>query len=203
MNRNSIITAIAVIIFLPFVYLAYEAFKGDPPPRFHGEVVTMLDPVDGTLTVPSAADEKNGAPLTVKVTSAYVEKVTGKKALNAKGLEFAMHVVSERLQECDEESKIPAKASLRLATLCAPVAFEKMKDPNKTMVLIDPVEQLVVLGSKGKNQAFVFHNGMNATYMSADMTQSDRKYEACLVRILMDDIRHLDLTQAKTCMPIP
>jgi hypothetical protein len=132
-----------------------------------------------------------------------VEKMTGKKMTVAKNLELTINTVSDKIQECSADSSIPARATFNVAQMCAPFAFEKSKDEKKTALYVAPEERLIVFGKTGQNQARVYHHGMVATYDSADMTQSDRKYEACLVRIMMDFTIGLPLDETKTCSVKP
>jgi hypothetical protein len=203
MNKNTIIGALAVIAVLPFLYLFLNAFKGEELPRFRGREVVQIDTSQGTIVVPSSADAAKGAPLTASFPSSFIEQVTTKKMTNSKGLALTLHTISGKLQDCEAQSAIPAQARFEIAQMCAPFAFENFKDAKKTALFVVPEEQLIVFGKSGQNQARVYYNGMVATYESADMTQSDRKYEACLVRIMMDFIIGLPLDNAKTCAVQP
>jgi hypothetical protein len=199
MNKNTVFGAIAVIVALPFIYLLLTALKGDPLPRFNGREVVVIDADSGTITVPSAEDAKQGMPLTATFTKAFVERTTGKKLARNKNLDLTLNTVSDKIQECGIESSVPARAGFNVAEMCAPFAFEKSKEPKKTALYVAPEERLIVFGKSGQNQVRVHHHGMIATYESSDMTQSDRKYEACVVRIMMDFVIGLPLDEAKTC----
>jgi hypothetical protein len=200
MNRNTVVIAIAVIVVMPFIYLLLNAFKGEELPKFRGREVVVIDPGNGTIDVPSAADAAAGKPLTASFTNAFVEQVTSKKMTNTKALNLTLHTISEKFQDCGENSTIPEKAGFKVAQMCAPFAFEKLADAKKTALFIEPTDHFVVFGKSGQNAVRVYHSGMIATYDSADMTQSDRKYEACLVRIMMDYLLNLPLDDSKTCV---
>lgn len=203
MNKNTIFAAIGVIVALPFIYLLYHAFKGEDLPRFRGREVVIIDAAYGKIDVPSAEDAKKGKPLTATFTRAFVEKVTAKKMTNTNGLNLVLNTVADNVQECGANSSIPARAAFNVAQMCAPFAFEKSTEAKKTALYVAPEEKLIVLGKSGQNHASVYHNGMIATYDSADMTQSDRKYEACLVRIMMDFTLGLPLNDTQTCTVKP
>ncbi len=203
MNKNTVIAAIAVIVAMPFIYLLLTALKGDPLPRFNGREVVVVEPDSGTINVPSAEDAKKGVALTATFTKAFVEQITGKKLSRNKNLDLTLNTISDQIQECGIDSSVPARATFSVAQMCAPFAFEKSKEPKKTALYVAPEDRLIVFGKSGQNQARVHHHGMIATYDSADMTQSDRKYEACLVRIMMDYIIGLPLDEAKTCTVKP
>jgi hypothetical protein len=203
MNKNTIIAAVAMIVALPFIYLVLDSLKGDPLPRFRGREVVTIDSVNGTTVVPTAENAKKGEPLKATFTTAFVEQITTKKMTNTRGLELTIHTVTDKFQDCEADSAIPARAEFKVAQMCAPAAFEKTKDPKKTIFFMVPEEQFIVFGKSGENHTKVYHNGMVATYDSADMTQSDRKYEACLVRIMMDFIIGLPLDDTKTCAVKP
>lgn len=199
MNKNTIIAAVAIIIALPLVFVILNSFKSDPLPRFRGREVVVIAPADGTITVPSAVEAKKGEPLLANFTSSFVERITTKKMTNTKGLNLTINTVSEAIESCEAESAVPARAPFKVAQMCAPAAFEKIKDPKKAAFFMVPEEQLIVFGQSGANHTKVYHNGMIATYDSADMTQSDRKYEACLVRIMMDYAIGLKPNEADAC----
>jgi hypothetical protein len=203
MNKNTVIAAIAVIVALPFIYLLLTALKGEELPRFGGREVVVIDPANGTIVVPSADDAKKGKPLTANFTNDFVEQITTKKMTNTNGLNLTLNIVSDNVQECAADSAIPDRAGFNVAQNCAPFAFEKSKETKKTALYVAPEEKLIVFGKSGQNHARVYHNGMVAAYDSADMTQSDRKYEACLVRIMMDYTMGFSLKDTMTCAVKP
>lgn len=203
MNKNTVFAAIAVIVALPFIYLLLTALKGDPLPRFNGREVVVIDADSGAINVPAAEDAKKGMPLTATFKAAFVEKISGKKVAGSKDLELTLNTVSERIQDCGADSSIPARASFNVAQMCAPFAFEKSKEEKKTGLFVAPEDKLIVFGKTGQNHVRVYHSGMIATFDSGDMTQSDRKYEACLVRIMMDFTIGLPLKDTLTCAVKP
>jgi hypothetical protein len=186
MNKNTIIAAVAAIIALPFIYILLNALKGEELPRFRGREVVVIDAANGTIVVPTAEAATKGEPLKATFAKSFVEQITSKKVNSGRDLELTINTVSGKIQECEAESVIPARAPFSTAQMCAPFAFEKSKEVGKTALFIAPEEKLIVRGKSGQNHAHVYHNGMVATYDSGDMTQSDRKYEACLVRMMMD-----------------
>jgi hypothetical protein len=201
MTKNTFIALIGFIVALPFLYLLMINLQPEDPILFHGVEVVTLDPADGTIITPSEADAEKNAPLLATFTSAFVEKITGKRINSTKGLELTIRTVSDTPQECDDNSQIPINAKYNVAETCAPYAFEKLKDEKKTAILIVPEERMIVFGSSGKNLVRVYHGELVGTYVSPDMTQSDRKYEACLARIMMYYAFGFDLEKTKTCIP--
>jgi hypothetical protein len=199
MNKNTIIAAVAFIVALPFIYFIFASMQSDPLPRFLDQEVAVVDPANGTIIAPSEEEALAGKPLTAKFTSSFIARTTAKKMTNTNGFDLTINSVLDSLQNCEAESAVPARASFNLAEMCAPFAFEKSKNPKKTSLFMAPEEQLIVFGQSGENLTRVYHKGLVATYSSADMTQSDRKYEACLVRIMMDFIMGFPLDEAKTC----
>jgi hypothetical protein len=199
MNKNTLIAAIAFIIALPVIYLVLVSMQSDPLPRFLGQEVASIDAANGTINVPTEVEASAGKPLTATFTSAFIARTTTKKMTNTKGFDLTVNSVLDAVQDCEAENAIPARANFKVAEICAPSAFENSKNAKKTALFIVPEEQLIVFGQSGENQTRVYHRGLVATYNSADMTQSDRKYEACLVRIMMDFIMNLPLDEAKTC----
>ncbi len=201
MNQKTIIAAIAVILLVPVLFLIINSFEGEPVRNFHGKTVTEIDPADGLTVVATEAENKKGVPLRAQFNAAFVEKITGKRPPHSNGLDLTINLPSRKIQECDANSAVPPLAGLDLTNLCAPFAFQNSKDPKKTALYIAPEEFLFVFGSVGKNQVRLFHHDMVATYTSPDMTQSDRKHEACIVRIMMDYLINPKLAALQDCTP--
>jgi hypothetical protein len=188
MNTKAILGILAAIIALPIIYILSGFYTPAPTYAFRGLEIKPIEPSQGELTVPTVAEDEQGATMHAVFKPGYVEKITGVKSPNPAGLDLVIDATAAEIGSCTEKGKIPPKAEFNVAKSCAEKDFANWQAEKKTTLLVDPDQKLIVFGASGNNMARVYHNGMIASYISPDMLQSDRKREACIVSAMLDSL---------------
>jgi hypothetical protein len=201
MTKTSFIVAIAVILAMPLVYILINGFEQEESLSFRGVPVITLDAQDGSLVVPTAAENKKGMAMRAKLSAAYVEKTTSLKLPFYEPLDLTIDSVSNKVTACAEDGSAPAQASFDLASTCADSSFQLMNLERKTELQVEPKDQIIVFGATAHNQVKLFYNNIIASYVSKDMTQGDRKREACIVRIMVDHLLGKPANVETSCTP--
>ena len=203
MNLRTLFAAAVVIVLMPIIYLVLNGFTREEELSFRGLEVRNIAPEDGSVKVPNETENAAGAPLKASFTPAYVEKVTGWKSINPKGLELALTTTANKDLPCEKDGSIPAGASFKTASKCAQAEFVKMSLPGKTAVFISPEDSLIVFGNKGDNRVRLQHNTVIATYSSPDMTQGERKTESCIVKMMVSHLLNASKVDTSICKAKP
>ena len=203
MNTKAILGTIAVIILLPVIYLLSGFYTPDPTYAFRGFTILPLDPSQGELKVPTVEEDLQGATMHAVFKPAFVQKIAGVQSPNPAGLDLVVDSIAAEIVACTEKGKIPPKADFQVATSCAEKDFASWQPEKKTSLLVDTDQKLIVLGASGNNMAKVYYNGMVASYVSPDMLQSDRKREACIVRVMLDFLIHNKSDLEASCAAAP
>jgi hypothetical protein len=189
MNSRAVIGIIALLISLPLLYLLFDQLIPEVPEySFRGHLITPLHEANGQVTVPTVEEDEKGATMHATFKPAFLEKMTGVKPPNPEGLDIIVDGVDDNTRSCTEQGKIPGKAGFEIAKNCAEADFAAWKTDKKGALLVDPEQHIIVFGASGKNIVRSYHNNMVATYTSPDMIQSDRKKEACSVRMMLDHL---------------
>ena len=149
--------------------------------------------------VPTESENKTGAPLLAKINLAYAEKISGLKPPGNAPLELILNSIDRPLNKCAEDGTIPAQASFELAAKCATVGFEKYNAERKTALEVDAASKVIIYGASANNEIRLYHEGVIATFKSIDVTQSDRKREICIVRILIDHLINRPANAEASC----
>ncbi len=204
MSRTTLIGIVALLFALPIFYVAMNVFMPQVPLHsFRGLVITPVHEANGQVTVPTIEEDEKGATMHATFKPAFLEKMAGVKSPNPAGLDITVDGISDDVRSCDAEGKIPAKASFAVAESCAAADFENWKTEKKGGLLVDPQQQLIVFGATSNNLARVYYNNLIATYTSPDMTQSDRKREACIARVMLDHLVGAKPASAVNCAAAP
>jgi hypothetical protein len=201
MTKTSFIAAIAVILAMPLVYILLNGFEQEESLSFRGVPVITLEASDGSLVVPTAAENKKGVAMRAKLSAAYVEKTSGLKLPFYEPLDLIIDSVSNKVSACAEDGSTPAQASFDVAATCAESSFQLMNLERKTKLQVEPQDQFIIFGATANNQVKLFYNNIIASYVSKDMTQGDRKREACIVRILLDHLLGKPANVESSCTP--
>jgi hypothetical protein len=204
MSKTTLIGMLVLIAMLPMLYIGmYEIWPDEPIYTFRGQSIRQIHEANGKLTIPTVEEDEKGATMHATLKPAFIEKMSGVKSPNPSGLDMIIDGVADYVRTCTPQGKIPDKASFDFAKNCAAADFAAWKAEKKTAVFIDPQQQMIVLGASGNNLARVYYKNMIATYTSPDMTQSDRKREACIVRSMLDHLLGIDPPDALNCAPAP
>ncbi len=188
MNKATVIALVGVIVAMPMVYIVFNGIEKPDVFTFRGAPVQMVEPQNGTVIVPTETENQQAVPMRATLKSAFTEKTTGLKPPFADDLVLSINSVSNKVTTCLEDGTIPEQAHFELASTCAPAHFENMKLDRKTLLETDAKEQFIMLGATSNNQIKLYYKKLIATYVSKDMTQGDRKREACIVRIMLDHL---------------
>ncbi len=200
MNKNTVIALVGVIVAMPLVYLLLNGIESEEGHSFRGVSITALAPESGTLIVPTTSENKQGAPLRANLKPAFMESVSGLKLPFAEPLDISIDSISKKIGNCLEDGTVPPQANFEVATSCAEATFKQLQLDRKTTLQIVPEEQMLMFGATSNNQIKLYHNGVIASYTSKDMTQGDRKREACIVRIMTDHILGRTATVESSCV---
>ena len=203
MNLRALLAAAAVIIILPVIYLLLNIGADEEEYSFRGLTVRSIAPEQATIVVPSASENAAGQAMLAKFTPSYIETVTGWKTMNPKGLDLALTTANGKSATCNQDGSMPPTASFKLAQQCAQAEFVKMALPAPTVLFVSPEDALIVFGNKGDNRVRLYHDTVIATYSSPDMTQSERKTEACLVKMMISHLLNVEKVDASVCKPKP
>ncbi len=200
MNRNTVIGLVAVIILMPLVYIfASFVFPDEPQYGFRGYNIRPVHPANGVVTVPTIEEDAKGATLHATFKPAFLEKMGGVKAPNPNGLDMTVDSIDDNVRACGEGGAIPSKAGFAIAKTCAEADFAAWKAEKKAALIVDAQQNMIVFGASNNNQVKLYHKNLVATYISPDMVQSDRKKEACIVRITLDHLIGIDQSADVNC----
>jgi hypothetical protein len=188
MSKNSIIAAVIAILVMPVIYLVLNGLNQQPKFSFRGLPVMEIEPQNGELFVPNEVENQNAVPMRATLKASFVEKTSGLKLPFAEDLVLSVNSTVNRLDACLEDGTTPEQARFDLAARCSAAQFEKMVLERKTIVEVEPAEKFIVFGATSNNQIKLYYKNMIASYVSKDMTQGDRKREACIVRIMLDHL---------------
>jgi hypothetical protein len=200
MNKKIVFGLVAFIAMLPILYLVLNGIETEEPRSFRGLPVLALAPESGTLVVPTESENKAGSPMQATINLAYAEKISGLKPPGNAPFALTLNSINRQLDKCSEDGTIPAQASYSLAANCAPAGFEKFVAEHKTALTVDAETKVIIFGATANNQIRLYHNGVIATYKSIDVTQTDRKRETCIVRILIDHLIGRPANSEASCL---
>ena len=204
MSKTTLIGIFAVLLMLPIFYLAMDEIVPEAQSfSFRGQSITPVHEANGLVTVPTVEEDEKGATIHAVFKPAFLEKMAGVKSPNPLGLDIVIDGIADNVRSCTPQGRIPDKASFEVAKSCATADFASWKVEKKGALLVDPMQQMIVLGAIGNNQVHVYHNNMIARYTSPDMIQSDRKREACIVRVMLDHLVGAKLETDKNCAAVP
>ncbi len=204
MNHRSIFAVVAVLILVPFLYITYYRMNPVEPLRiFRGHEIAKVRESNGQVTVPTVEEDEKGATMHAIFKPEILEQISGVKSPNPQGLDFVVDSVDPLARECTAEKRIPAKATFDLAKNCATTDFASWKSEKKGALYIDPSQKMVMFGAGGNNLIRLYYNDMVITYTSPDMTQTDRKKEACTVRRMYDLLLGIAPDPKSTCAVVP
>jgi hypothetical protein len=204
MNSRAVIGIIALLVMLPVLYLVFDQLIPEVPEySFRGHLITPVHEANGQVTVPTVEEDEKGATLHATFKPAFLEKMSGVKPPNPNGLDITVDGVDDNTRTCTEQGKIPAKASFTVAKNCAAADFAAWKSEKKGALLVDPEQHIIVFGASGNNLVRAYHDDMIATYTSPDMIQSDRKKEACTVRMMLDHLIGKKPEEGANCATAP
>jgi hypothetical protein len=195
-SKNTAIALVVAIILMPMLYFLLPGDELDTAYSFRGIAVRTLSVNEGMTTMPTSEQDALGAPLQASVKAPFLEKLGGVKAPNSAGLVFEVTPINDNLSDCAEKGKTTAFANFELSVRCSEKEFATMKLENKTQLQVDHEQQMLVYGNSGANAVRVFHKNLMISYTSPDMTQSERKREACLARAA---VSHLMNEEVSTC----
>jgi hypothetical protein len=198
-NHRTIYLAIAFIVALPLVYLLLNGIQTEEKRSFRGREIVTLNAADGSVVVPTKSENKKRIPMLATLKPAFLEKIAGIKPPSPNNLELTINSVVQDIGSCAPEGTTPEGASFDVAVMCAAADFANAKLDKRTALFVDNDARLIVLGDSGKNQARVYHGGMIASYLSPDMTQGERKHEACIVRAALDYLTNTTPDPDKLC----
>jgi hypothetical protein len=204
MNHRSIFGVIAVLILVPILFITYYRMNPVEPLRvFRGHEIAKVRESNGQVTVPTVEEDKNGATMHATFKPEILEKMSGVKSPNPEGVDFVVDSVDPLVRECTPEKRIPAKAPFDIARSCATTDFASWKSEKKGALFIDPLQKLIMFGAGGNNHMRIYHNDWIVTYISPDMTQTDRKKEVCIVRRMVDLLFGIAPDPQATCAVVP
>jgi hypothetical protein len=198
-NLRALLAAAVVIILMPIIYLLINGFSQEEELSFRGLDVREIAPEDGSLKIPNETENAAGVPLLATFTPAYIEKITGWKSMNPKGLALSLTSTANRDSACQQDGSIPLTASFKTAQKCAQAEFIKMNLPSQTAVFVSPEDTMIVFGNKGDNRVRLQHNTVIAAYSSPDMTQGNRKTEACIAKMMISHLLNAAKVDASVC----
>jgi hypothetical protein len=188
MSKNSIIAAVIAIFVMPVIYLVLNGIDQQPKFSFRGLPVQEIEPQHGELFVPNEVENQNAVPMRATLKASFVEKISGLKLPFSEDLVLSVNSTINSLDACLEDGSTPEQARFDLAARCSAAHFEKMVLERKTIVEVEPAEKFILFGATSNNQIKLYYKNMIAAYVSKDMTQGDRKREACIVRIMLDHL---------------
>jgi hypothetical protein len=199
-NIRVIIIAVVLIAAIPIIYLFAVGYEPEEVRNFRGSPIREIAAAEGALFVPNESENKAGVPMKASLSLGLIEKVTGKRTANLKGFDLVVDSVDDKVIACGEDGTTPVKASFELASKCAPADYDNMKLDRRTALLVDPEAQFIVYGNGGSNPVRLHTGNVIINYTSQDMTQSERKDEACMVRMMVDYLLGKTPSRETSCL---
>lgn len=197
------ISAIVVILLLPFIYLGlqyYYSLDGESL-TFRGHAVATIDADAGTITLPTVKQDEEGATLKASFSPRTLNALAGAEPFMGRNLEIEVDNVDPSLKDCTADGTAPAKARFDVQVSCATALYKSGKAPAGKALLVDEATGLVAHIGGDNVPSRVIYNGWVASYVMPASTQTDVKRQGCLAHVMLDALFGIKQQPPLTCAP--
>lgn len=200
MSKTTFIGLVIFILVLPIIYLVLNATTGMDAATnlFRGQPVTMVQPPDGEVIMPTVQEDQAGAVLHATYSPGLLEKLAGSPPPGNKPLELTIDNLTDE-GECLADGTPPPRSRFEIQARCYNDLFKSPKKPEGTALFVDEPLGLVSLISSDKNAHRMLYHGWVATYETGPMTQSEIRKQGCVARAMLNHLFSITDPQPASC----